>query len=72
VEKAMAQSDYEHQDFYLALKDISKPPVTDVPASAEPDVSKPPEGESPKSAEPPTPKPADGNASSPTETASPA
>jgi len=72
VEKAMAQSDYEHQDFYLALKDISKPPVTDVPASAEPDVSKPPEGESPKSAEPPTPKSADGNASSPTEAASPA
>jgi hypothetical protein len=72
VERAMAQSDYDHQDFYLALKDISKPPETDIPASAETDASNPPEGEPPRSAEPPTPQPADGNASSPTETASPA
>ena len=72
IEKAMAQSDYEHQDFYLALKDISKPPEKDIPASAKTAASKPPEGETPKSAEPPTPKPDDGNASSPTETASPA
>jgi peroxiredoxin (alkyl hydroperoxide reductase subunit C) len=72
IEKAMAQSDYEHQDFYLALKDISKPPKTDIPASADTAASKPSEGETPKSAEPPTPKPADGNPSSPTETASPA
>lgn len=72
VETAMAQSDYEHQDFYLALKDISKPPETDIPAATEPDAAKPPEGEPPKSAEPPTPKPAGGNASSSTETTSPA
>ncbi len=31
VEKAMAQSDYEHQDFYLALKDISTPPKQTFP-----------------------------------------
>jgi peroxiredoxin 2/4 len=72
VEETMAQSEYDHQDFYLALKDISKPPAADIPASSETVAAKPSEEEPPKVAEPLAPKPADGNASSPTETASPA
>lgn len=72
VEQTMAQADYDLQDFYLALKDISKPPKAAIPASADTAVSTPPGEEAPKSPEPQASKPSEGNGSSPADTASPA
>ena len=72
VERTMAQSDYDLQDFYLALRDVSQPPEANIPASAEADASKAPEEETPKSSEAPAAKPAEGNGASATETAPPA
>ncbi len=74
VETSLSQSDYERQDFYLALKDISKPTEaaslvpTDAEASKPPVDGTAPSTETTESASPPT----DGNMSPPAETASPA
>ena len=72
VERVMAQSDYERQEFYLALKDISQPPEASISASTEAGVSQPPEAEGPKSSETLTAKPVEGNGASATEAAPPA
>ncbi len=71
VEESLAQTTYDHQDFYLALKDVSQPSETIAPTSTTSDVSKSPEEESQKSSEAP-PKPADGNGASAAEAAPPA
>ena len=64
VERAIAHKEYDLQEFYLALKDISQPQEASAPAS---DATKSTKKESPPSAEKPTAKPADGNGASATE-----
>jgi hypothetical protein len=65
VEESLAKSEYDHQDFYFALKDISKPPQAEPPASAKTEASKPAKEEgTPKSSEAPVTKPVEGNVSS--------
>jgi peroxiredoxin (alkyl hydroperoxide reductase subunit C) len=56
MDQSLAKTEYEHRDFYLALKDISKPVVSKaaeevVPKPAEATVSKPPESEPSQPAE---------------------
>ena len=77
VDRALAQPDYDLQDFYLALKDISQPPEASPPSSAEADVSKAPETsseeETPKPSDAPrVVKPAEGNGAAATEAPPPA
>ena len=72
VEQAMAHADYEHQDFYLAFKNIPRPPQAAIPASVAPDVSTPPKKVVPKSPESLATTPVEGNGLSPSDTASPA
>ena len=73
VEQSLAKSEYDHQDFYLALKDASTPPQAEPPASAKTEVPKPvKEEETPKSSEPPEPKPAEENVSSSSQSVPPA
>ncbi len=72
VEQAMAQPDYDFQDFYLALKDISHPPKSNISASAEADISQVSEEEPPPPPETPTGKPSEGNGASATESTPPA
>ena len=72
VDQAMAQSDYDLQDFYLALKDVSKPPESNISASAKADVSKTPDEKGSKSSEAPAAKSAEGNEASTTGAAPPA
>ena len=73
VEESLAKSEYDHQDFYLALKDASQPSKTEPPASAKKETSKPAkEEEAPKSSEPPVTKPAEEDVSSSAESAPPA
>jgi len=72
VEQAMAHADYERQDFYLALKDISRPPQPAIPASVDADVSTLPKKAVTKSPEPLASKPPEGNGLSPSDTVSPA
>ena len=69
VEQSMAKPEYDHQDFYLALKDISQPSAANVSASVEAEASKAPEQETPKSPETPAEKSAEGNGASATEAA---
>ncbi len=61
VDKALAVSDYDFQDFYLALKDVSKPPQVESPAPTEVRSSTESEAEAPKSEEVPSAKPVEGN-----------
>jgi hypothetical protein len=56
VEQSLAKSEYEHRDFYLALKDISKPAAP-----------KPAEGAVPPSTEAAAPEPAESESSQPAE-----
>lgn len=58
VEQSSAKKEYEHRDFYLMLKDVSKPPAT-----------KPAEGAAPKPSEEGVPQPAESLASQPAERA---
>jgi len=72
VEQTMAQLNYEFQDFYLALKDISQPPEAAITAAPDTVPSKAPVVATPKSPEPSAAK-ADGeNASSSPESSPPA
>ncbi len=65
VKESLAKSEYEHKDFYLALKDISQPSQAEPPVSAKAEVStSTKEKEVPKSSEPPATKSAEGNESS--------
>jgi hypothetical protein len=59
----MAQSNYDHRDFYLAYKDISQPPEAANPASPATEASKAPVVDTPKSPEPSAAKAAEGKAS---------
>ncbi len=59
VDQALAKTEYEHRDFYLALKDVSKPAA-----------SKPAEGAVPTPAVAPVAKPAESKTSQPAESAS--
>ncbi len=70
VEQSLAQSEYDHQDFYLALKDISKPPAPSA-STPPPTDSTAQKEEAPKSPDIPTATPADGNGAASTETAPP-
>lgn len=73
VEQSLAKSEYDHQDFYLALKDASQPSKVEPPVEAKTEVSKPAkEEEVVKSSEPPETKPVEGNESSSAESAPPA
>ena len=72
VDRALAQSDYEHQDFYLALKDASKPPEATISASAGADVSKAPENETAQSSETPAAQSTEGIETSAPKAAPPA
>jgi peroxiredoxin (alkyl hydroperoxide reductase subunit C) len=73
VEQSLAKPEYDHQDFYLALKDVSKPSEAEAPKpSKEPKLSKEKEEEAPKSSDPPVTKPAEGNVSSSAKSAPPA
>jgi hypothetical protein len=56
VDQVSAKTEYEHRDFYLALKDISKPAAPKaaedvIPKPAEATVPKPPESEPSQPAE---------------------
>ena len=72
VEQNLAKPEYDHQDFYLALKDISKPPEVSIPAAAESEVPKTSEEETPKPSETPAAKPVEGNGAPATEAPPPA
>ncbi len=72
VDESMATPEYDHQDFYLALKDVSKPSEAEPLESVKTEASIPPEEEVSKSPEPSVTKPAEGNVSSPAESAPPA
>lgn len=72
VEQTMAQLNYEFQDFYLALKDISQPPEAAIPAAPDTVASKAPVVDTPKSPEPSAAKSAEGEASSSPEASPPA
>ena len=56
VEQSLAESDYEHRDFYLSLKEIAKPAAP-----------KPAEGSAPPSSEAAEPKPAESETIQPAE-----
>lgn len=72
VEQTLAQLNYEFQDFYLALKDISQPPEAAIPAAPDTVASKAPVVDTPKSPEPSAAKSAEGEASSSPEASPPA
>jgi peroxiredoxin (alkyl hydroperoxide reductase subunit C) len=63
VDQVMAQSNYDHRDFYLAYKDISQPPEAANPPSPATEASKAPVVDTPKSPEPSAAKAAEGKAS---------
>jgi peroxiredoxin (alkyl hydroperoxide reductase subunit C) len=72
VEQNLAKPEYDHQDFYLAFKDISQPPEESIPVSAESDAPKTTEEEKPKSTETSGAKPIEGNGASATDASPPA
>lgn len=72
VEQTLAQLNYEFQDFYLALKDISQPPEAAIHAAPDIVASKAPVVDTPKSPEPSAAKSAEGEASSSPEASPPA
>jgi peroxiredoxin (alkyl hydroperoxide reductase subunit C) len=71
VDQSLANSEYEHRDFYLALKDIAKPAapkpaegaVPPSPEAAAPEAAAP-EAAAPETAEPKTSQPAESTPSS--------
>ena len=72
VEKSMGQSEYEFQDFYLAMKDISKPVTGDVAQAPEEDVVSDTEKKVPKPGENDDVQPGQPDSAQPTKTESPA
>jgi len=72
VDQVLAQSNYEHQDFYLSLKDVSKPPVAPSPSSSIAEASEPSVKEKSPSPGPSAAQSAEGKASPSPEASSPA
>lgn len=71
VEQSLSQSEYEHQDFYLAMKDISQPEKVDVAKPAEEDVPIATEAKEPTLTETDGAKPEQSDMDQPTKTESP-
>ena len=71
AEQAMAQPDYDLQDFYLALKDVSKPSEPGKPKTAEVTPPKALEKEMPKASEVSAGTPSDVDGASTAESSSP-
>jgi len=69
IEQAMAQTNYEVQDFYLALKDVSQPEIKNPPPA---EAAKAQDEEPPKSSTTPADKPVQGNGAAATESSPPA
>ncbi len=70
VEENLAKQDFEHQDFYLAFKDVTAPPPKDPSASADARVSDSPEEQESSSLKPDAEPSTDGKASPPETTPS--
>jgi peroxiredoxin (alkyl hydroperoxide reductase subunit C) len=71
IDQVLGQSNYEHRDFYLSLKDVSKPLEAANPSPSTADASESPATEKPPAAEPSSAPSAEGKASPPPEAKSP-